>query len=90
MKFEALTLVAAFTDKGIFIHADPRQVHELGLGKSMLAYAAIKEHCDSVVSEMVKELGEEALAELLSEMEAQQVSGIETEACSDNNSGIEL
>ena len=75
MKFEALTLVAAFTDKGISIHADPRQVHELGLGKSMLAYAAIKEHCDSVVSEMVKELGEESLAELLTEVQSEKTGG---------------
>lgn len=69
MKFEALTIVAAFGDSGVSLHVDEQQLEQLGLTKSLHAYAAIKMHCEGVINAVIEDIGEEALLQVMAEIE---------------------
>ena len=65
MNLEALTMVAVFNDGKISIHIDQPQIRNLGMVKTLAAYAAIKGHCEGVISEVSKDLGCDRMEDLL-------------------------
>ncbi|AFY39871.1 hypothetical protein Lepto7376_3695 [[Leptolyngbya] sp. PCC 7376] len=69
--FEALTMVAQIKDGGVSIHTDHDQIRELGMTKTLMAYASIKAHCESVIEAVAKDLGQDVIKDVRAVMEGE-------------------